>query len=388
MDKNTFNTQTQLFDSYISSKEPKTMPATTYLRKHYLTEKSPFLYSLLGDSLYKEIPNVEITTTTENNLNDLINHSPFIKALSPKFRSLITPEALSTNIVDFNINYAGVQIKKGMKTMRALRKISEALHISPREFESFRKTHAQILSSKTLRGTLCLSALPMDYVTLSDNNENWRSCYNWSRSGLYHPATLALLSAPNTIVAYLKHPTKEYQGWNSKLWRQLIYVDSDIIIPSRAYPYNHAALESQVLSFLLSLHPLGNRMAKIAVDWIGDREGSLYSRATGLRFSFSNMKSYCDFASEQYVYMVNRAYPTLNYEIPYDGEVHCLSCGEPIEIDEDNPNAVSRRLCAVCRPIVKCASCGGTIHTDKETYYDPTTNKTFHYECFDSYCYF
>ena len=66
----------------------------------------------------------------------------------------------------------------GMKTTKMIHKVAEILGLSE-EYEAFRLAHSRILNTKTLKGTLCLSIHPMDYMTMSDNTYDWSSCMSW-----------------------------------------------------------------------------------------------------------------------------------------------------------------------------------------------------------------
>ena len=61
-----------------------------------------------------------------------------------------------------------VKIQSGTKTLKALYKIAEAYDLPG--YEEFRLEHSRILNQKTLKGNLCLSIHPLDYMTMSDNN--------------------------------------------------------------------------------------------------------------------------------------------------------------------------------------------------------------------------
>ena len=65
-------------------------------------------------------------------------------------------------------------MNRGCKIMKILRKLailvdSEAL------FESNRLRQSQIMNDARIKATLCLSIHPIDYLTASLNENNWRS---------------------------------------------------------------------------------------------------------------------------------------------------------------------------------------------------------------------
>ena len=103
-----------------------------------------------------------------------------------------------------------------------------------------------IQRSKDNSGTLCLSIHPLDYLSVSENNHNWKSCLNLR--GDYRTGGLSYMQDNSTIVAYLKSNCANKKlphfpediPWNSKKWRCLLYVSEDRnkILASKQYPYD------------------------------------------------------------------------------------------------------------------------------------------------------
>ena len=85
-------------------------------------------------------------------------------------------------------------------------------------WEAVREAHALASSSKKTRGTLCLSIHPFDYMTMSDNEENWESCMNWREEGCYRAGTVEMMNSPMVVVVYLKSDETDLwnYSWNSK----------------------------------------------------------------------------------------------------------------------------------------------------------------------------
>lgn len=368
MDSNVFKEQVQFFDSYMSIYYPEAMKGEQYIKDFCLDKKSPFIYSLLGENLYKEIENITITASEaaiQQQITRLMtNNSTFINKLrqaNPFFTWARILKILKNNAFDENYNN---EIKKGMKPMRAFKKLADMYSIP--EFEKFRKEHAQTISQQTIKGTLCLSALPADYLTLSDNDENWHTCYSWKHTSTYRASTLSLMSAPNTIIAYIKSD-KTYKGWNSKQWRQLIYVDENLILPSTQYPYNHDLLENKVIDFLKSLYPEYNNFTSSIVEWYGDKSGCFYDNDNNLTIEFdTTINSYCDFPSPVVIYTAPDANSIC---ITYDDAAYCLSCGKPIYYNEsDGAAAVERYSCDDCNPYI-CPACGNPLDLNDEENY-------------------
>ena len=137
-------------------------------------------------------------------------------------------------------------VQNGTKVMRALAKISSAFGIEG--FEEFRLAHSQLLNDKTIKGELCLSIHPLDYMTMSDNDCGWESCMSWENDGEYKQGTVEMMNSPCVVVGYLTSSSSYKFGcdindeWNSKKWRCLFIVDKDFIINIKGYPYENSNL--------------------------------------------------------------------------------------------------------------------------------------------------
>ena len=118
--------------------------------------------------------------------------------------------------------------------------------------EKFITVLSMLNQNNKMSGTLCVSIHPMDYYTMSDNSYDWCSCMSWSNDGEFKCGTLEMCNSKNIVVAYLKGSEK-FEGWNSKRWRELFYIDEDIILGIKGYPYSSKELEAEVFAMLREL---------------------------------------------------------------------------------------------------------------------------------------
>lgn len=151
-----------------------------------------------------------------------------------------------------------IKIEATSKPIRILSKLVKMFgFVSDEVFENFRLEHSRMLNTKKIKGTLCLSIHPLDYMTMSMNAENWTSCMNWREPGGYRGGTVEVMNSSMTIVAYLKSDSNVlnwYNGtWNSKKWRLLITITPDSIITIKSYPYHHEALAQTCVEWLRHL---------------------------------------------------------------------------------------------------------------------------------------
>lgn len=154
-----------------------------------------------------------------------------------------------------------IKIQKGSKPMRVLKNfISDA-----KALDEIQTAYSRVMNTKTIKGVLCLSIHPLDYLTVSVNKSNWSSCYNTLDEGAWCASTLSLISSPNTMVAYLKADKDvDYNGieWNNKRWRMYVSLNhnNELIHCGRQYPYSSDALlaETAIMAGELTGRKYGN----------------------------------------------------------------------------------------------------------------------------------
>ena len=154
-----------------------------------------------------------------------------------------------------------IKIQKGSKPMRVLKNfISDA-----KALDEIQTAYSRVMNTKTIKGVLCLSIHPLDYLTVSVNKSNWSSCYNTLDEGAWCASTLSLISSPNTMVAYLKaDKDADYNGieWNNKRWRMYVSLNhnNELVHCGRQYPYCSEALlaETVIMTGELTGRKYGN----------------------------------------------------------------------------------------------------------------------------------
>lgn len=114
---------------------------------------------------------------------------------------------------------------------------------------------SQILQENVVNGTLCFSVHPLDFLSSSLNNYNWRSCH--ALDGEYRAGNLSYMVDSCTVMCYLKGEDNvkiplfpEDVKWNSKKWRMLVYLSPewDMMFCGRPYPFiTEAGMETATL---------------------------------------------------------------------------------------------------------------------------------------------
>jgi hypothetical protein len=287
-----------------------------------------------------------------------------------------------------------LQINKGCKVVKMVGKIAAALDVEDRiyyvcphcgrsysnlrrcacgcddemksmsGYEAFRRAHSMVLNQKMIKGNLCLSIHPLDYVTMSDNECDWNSCMEWMEdAGDFRLGTIEMMNSPYIVVAYVEssNPMTSFCGhpdwtWNNKRWRQLYVVTPDIILGNRQYPYENESLQGTTLQWLRqlamdNLHygPFPEETSII----VNDQYNVLGTRTiyTSLIFNFM----YND------IYGNRLAYVSLNCNdnslcMNLSGLAICTGCGDIIEYGTGHePSQVQ---CRACSGYWQCTFCG------------------------------
>lgn len=250
-----------------------------------------------------------------------------------------------------------IQVQSGCKPVKILGKIAQAWNIEG--FEEFRLEHSRILNQKMLRGELCISIHPMDYMTMSDNDCDWDSCMSWRNDGCYRRGTVEMMNSDCVVVAYLraKGDMRFYNKyWNNKKWRQLFVVQQDYIVGVKGYPYQHNALADAVIDWLAELAQEHNHWEYKPTCYDMEHEHWFKVDGENWKLSFFTDTMYNDFGTCTHRVRVGMD-PTQKYEhyyqLNYSGPAVCMYCGET-DKGYDNEGALS---CNECAEVYYCACC-------------------------------
>lgn len=303
------------------------------------------------------------------------------------FNNLTTASTLVSNRVpwSFSLTIKGkpLVVAKNTKVSKILGKIAKIFKDDPRYpglafYEDFRIAHSQVLNQKVLKGTLCISIHPLDFLTMSDNNSGWESCMSWKdHKGDYRLGTVEMMNSPNVICAYLKSekndmhfPSNKGYTWNNKKWRELFILDEECIINVKGYPYQNTELEKIVLKWLKELTEVHTDWRyiddPIEIDGAYD-EGFLYYKDVSYGgYHFSTVYMYNDFFFSHFIYPnVKNAGIGVIKNIDYSGPYQCMNCGSTLHDFEDE----SFVYCKECEINHYCDKCGCLITSDGDSYY-------------------
>lgn len=276
--------QDDMITHYIKSRTGETPVASLdYILREWAEQKG-VLYQMLGEQLITsryicleaQATDIEFSLnewmSIDDDAHDFIEHYSRIlsdllddkKIIYDDFKalySLVAPKVMTQRKYEeatktFILPQGNVQLVHGQKITRALRKVCEILGIDG--CDDFLTGYSRIYNTVKLEGNLCLSIHPFDYMTMSDNSLEWRSCMSWDE-GCYRQGTVEMMNSPYVVVAYLEssHPYYPFEDggdtWNNKKWRELYIVHPDMITNIKGYPYESEALSTFVVKWLKEL---------------------------------------------------------------------------------------------------------------------------------------
>lgn len=156
-----------------------------------------------------------------------------------------------------NKTILGIKLKGGEKTIKLIGKlVKKSKFPNMTAFEEWRNQMSDITTSINMKAKLVISIHPLDFLSLSDNNSSWDSCYRLLGGGMHKEATITHMNSNCAVVAYIESKTPfEVAGHRipNKNFRQLFYVHKDIICGGRSYPFGDDHLTKQIIDILQEL---------------------------------------------------------------------------------------------------------------------------------------
>ena len=385
-----------------------------------LIVRRPYTYIVPDEDLIKKIENCKYDIPAWNFTNwwNREVYAPVLNQLDldPDFvklcKDIIQPKTLANNKYPnetkiFSLPPDGelFKVSKGMRPMKIISKLAQKYGCDEKILEEFRIWHSQILNNKHMDGELCLSIHPLDYMTMSDNDNDWQSCMNWMNHGDYRCGTVECMNSPYILIAYLHNPKHlmslskvNNNKWNSKHWRELFIINPEMINEIKGYCFQDENLTNTVLMWIKEL-------ASKNLGWTYDDDEINIQETIPFKDSDLSFRIYTD----GYMYndigtldkhraRINREkigkYENITHwyvpsedkwhymlEIPYGGKSTCMWCGQEIN-GTDREESV---LCDSCDMGICCAYCGDYISKRNCFYIDdfdnPICENCLEYEC-------
>lgn len=220
---------------------------TDNLLKQWFDSKKVFIDKMGG--LIYEVPqtvNFELSEREKTKkVNNFIEYVEDVYKLYDLARFLNIERAgffSNTIIQQYPLSSTEV-ISKGMKLVKAFKYFIEDSDV----LNLIQSEASRIIQENKVEGTLCFSVHPLDFLSLSENACNWRSCH--ALDGDYRTGNLSYMCDSSTIICYLKSKTDKNDSilpsfpsdvkWNSKKWRVLFFINKNksCIFAGRQYPF-------------------------------------------------------------------------------------------------------------------------------------------------------
>ena len=230
------------FKSVISYSQGIDNPKIDKLFDIWLDAKRDFIEAMDGKLIY-EYPTKVSLTLEQHEKDNRINY--FLDMIEDRWENEDLSFFVNTmrdgffnNLTTKDYIYKDKKIKKGTKLVKAFKYFEKDKNV----LTDIQNCASRIIQEDKIEGTLCLSVHPLDYLSISENNHNWRSCH--ALDGDYRSGNLSYMVDSSTIICYLKSEKDEILPnfpfeWNSKKWRVLLYFSKDwhMIMAGRQYPF-------------------------------------------------------------------------------------------------------------------------------------------------------
>lgn len=240
-------------------------------------------------------------------------------------------------------------LKNGEKFTRALynfklflEKFLKVSIFDEDSYNSFCNEYSKILQKRKEKGNIYFSIHPLDFATMSDNNNDWTSCMSWADSGCYRLGSYEMLSSNNVIMCYTVSDDKKFtirpnsrssndilDEWNSKNWRMLIIVNNKCIISGKQYP--NTGVDQKTTLCLEKVRELAKK--NLGWDFTSPVETyNPYQEDTNIdlktHFMYNDFFEAKDYPSYK---IINNSDRNKKYSFCYSGKVRCLDCGRVLK---------------------------------------------------------
>ena len=407
------------FDKVITYSQGIPEPKTDKLFKEWYQAKKDII-ELFGGKYIYEYPEKISFELSEKGKKERIAF--FIHDISSKWMNYSLAEFIEAqkegffdNLTVSDYEYLGVKIKKGSKLVRAFKYFEE----DKRVLNDIQSEASRIIQENKIEGTLCFSVHPLDFLSVSENTYNWRSCH--ALDGEYRAGNLSYMMDKSTFICYLRSDRLEKLPrfpedvpWNSKKWRVLLYLSEDwrMMFAGRQYPFETATGMNVVLDILRDnilvndnlSHDYYNKVLYNWTDWndklidkiemtngllaefdypfipVGDTLLSIadvVSDAPGSKHFNDVLDSSCyspiyAFKYHRYPWLSEGGYSltsTLSTKFIIGGNTYCLHCGEA-EVMSRGSETMRCEKCeleygtAENDTFCRCESCNDRIYAD------------------------
>lgn len=288
-------------------------------------------------------------------------------------------EDFFSNILSFNYPVNNeLTIKKGSKIIKAFK----YFETDKEKLVAMQNEASLLVQNAKVTGKLCISVHPLDFLSSSENQYNWRSCH--ALDGEYRTGNLSYMTDDTTVICYLKGEDKvqlpdfpSTVPWNNKKWRMLMFIspDDELVFAGRQYPFNtDFALnlcKNMLSNFGIDISRYGKWTDGRITNINGEELNTPYLYINGDLFrqkdiiqNGNHTYHFNDLIDSSYYtphYVWKNGYRNIHYKpLIIGGETICVKCGNR------HPISTESMLCADCYELYgedsddtcHCAECG------------------------------
>lgn len=231
-------------------------PKVDNLFAHWEQAKEKFI-KRFGGLIYEWPEPIEFTLDDKERKSRAME---FANCVHDSFNNPVLAEFIDENLDSFFENKVTSTapnsiIPEGMKLIKAFK----YFEFDKKTLRSIQDMASQLIQENKVKGTLCFSVHPLDFLSSSENTYNWRSCH--ALDGEYRAGNLSYMTDETTFMVYLKGadnvaiPMFGGVEWNSKKWRMLIHASTndELMFAGRQYPFSSKSGIDTVLNIYNNL---------------------------------------------------------------------------------------------------------------------------------------
>lgn len=248
----------QNFKQVIAHAHGINSPKVETLFEQWLEGKKDFI-SAFGGLTYETKEEVEIKMTSaqkDDTLDTLFGYYTIKEALGEdgiNFLKLQGHSVFENKISVASEKYP--EVKVGMKLSKSIK------HIIKKEtfIDSVQALISRAIQNQSIKGIICVSVHPLDFLSVSDNCHKWTSCHALDSDMCC--GNLEYMVDKSTFIAYIKAPEDMLISnfgdvkWNSKKWRALCHMsdEKNRIVMNKQYPSYQTGIESFFNRFFVEI---------------------------------------------------------------------------------------------------------------------------------------
>lgn len=224
----------------------------------------PFYKTELGEEWCKKINNLRQDINDSITTDDLTARWLKIE-LNDYMRDLSTDKKYTYKRVNYVSN-----ISNKTKLVRACHKLFEKLKVASEyinRFEKLMEERSLIIQEAWTRGTLVLSIDPKDFLTASDNDCGWTSCFSLRENGECRGSVYSAAVTDGIMIAYIKADkdcTYYEKSFSNKKWRAWILDNAiiddqnqcidEFLYVAKNYPFSSENITNCIYNWLFELN--------------------------------------------------------------------------------------------------------------------------------------